>query len=141
MSHYRSEYRTAVRTALKASSEFAEFTIMSAWAQKIDAETLPVMGVATPREGKQRDSLESSARETTVIVALKRQGGEDIEDVLDDDSAVIERLVLSALEADGQDCQLVDTEIDLDGGGARRVGTLIMRFTVAAWLAEPLAGV
>lgn len=141
MPHYRAGYRAAVRAAMAGSAQFDGFTVMSAWAQNIDADTLPVFGVATPHEGKQREAEDSSARDTTVKVAVKRTGGDDLEDVLDDDSAIVEQLVLAVLDTDDAPCLLTDTQIELDGGGARRIGTLIMNFTVTAWLAEPLTGV
>lgn len=141
MTHYRADYRYAVQTALAADQYFAKFEVRSAWANAADLDSLPMFGVATPSERKERDTHDGSRRETTMLIALKRAGGDDLEEVLDDDSAVVEEIVLRALEQRGSDCILTDTEVQLDGGSEQRVGTLIMKFTVTAWLAEPLSGV
>ena len=138
--HYRAVYRSLVRAAMLASSEFGAFNARSAWAQKIDPEELPVFGVATPRETKDLDSQDNSTRSTQVIVVLKRLGGDDLEDVLDLDSEAVERIVLTALLTDPERMvTLTDTEVTIDGSGAQRVGTLQMTFRAEFWPLEPEA--
>lgn len=138
MAHYRSRYRSIVVAALEASTRFEGFATRSAWAQNISAEDLPVFGVATPVETKDRDSLDTSARETTLHLVIKRLGGDDIEDVLDADSEVAETLVLEAFDTHGIQGDLTQTEIRLDGGGEQRAGALTMTFRISAFLVEPL---
>ncbi|MCL4069004.1 hypothetical protein M3484_20820 [Pseudomonas sp. GX19020] len=138
MTHYRSRYRAVIQAALTASPRFADFTVRSAWAQNISAEDLPVFGIATPVESKNRDSLDTSERETTVHIVFKRLGLDDIEDILDEDSAAAETAILDALQASGIQGDLAQTEIRLDGAGEQRAGSLTMTFRLMAFLVEPL---
>lgn len=139
MTHYRARYRDIVKAALSASARFGSFTTKSAWAQNISAEDLPVFGVATPHETKNRDSLDTSERDTTLHLVIKRLGLDGIEDLLDDDSQAAETLVLEALEAEGIQGDLTQTEIRLDGGGEQRAGALTMTFRISAHLLEPIS--
>lgn len=138
MTHPRAEFRADVRTALLAEARFAAFTLLSAWAQNIDAELLPVMAVATPREGKSLTGHAEAQRVTSLVVVIKRAGGDDLEDVLDDDSDAAEIAVLAALDSANQEAVLETTETRLDGDGSRRVGTLTMTFRVTTWTVDPL---
>ncbi len=136
--HYRSIYRGVVRMALAADPAFADFTVMSAWAQNIDEKTLPVLAVATPTEAKDLPALGESARDTQLVVVAKIKGADGLEDDLDDLSDLIERAVITALDTDARQCELRNTSVQIDGGGESRVGTLTMTFNVQAWLIEPL---
>lgn len=138
MSHYRSNYRTIVRTAVTGSAAFTGVKVLSAWVQNISADDLPVLGVATPIERKERDSLDSSARETVLKVVLKRLGGDTIEDTLDADSQALETLIEAAFTSASVAAVLEETSIEVDGAGDRRVGSLVLTFRVSAFLAEPL---
>jgi hypothetical protein len=138
MPHYRSSYRTVVRTALEAQPDFAEYQSLSAWSQTIDSSELPFFAVATPTERKERDTHTSSARETMLFVVFKKRGGDDLEDELDDLSIVAEQAVLLALEDPERECILTETNIELDGSAGTRVGTLSMKFTVTIWPLEPI---
>lgn len=138
MSHRRAKIRAALRLALRVDPYFAGVEVMSAWSTNVDAETLPVLGVATPRESKDQDAQNSAERATTAIVVLKRLGGEDIEDVLDIDSDHVEVLVLGVIRTMGLDAMLDQTDIGIDGAAERRVGTLTMTFRAFAQTPEPL---
>lgn len=138
MTHPRAEFRADVRTALLAAPRFAGFTLLSAWAQNIDAEALPVMAVATPREDKTLTGHTEAQRVTSVVVVIKRLGDDDLEDFLDDDSDAAEIAVLAALDGANQEAVLQSTETRLDGAGDRRVGTLTMTFRVTTWTVDPL---
>ncbi|WP_428924992.1 hypothetical protein [Marinibacterium sp. SX1] len=140
--HRRSEYRAIAKAALSAHADLASFTVMSAWARDIDPKTLPVFGVATPGETKRLDSLDTSERACTLMVVLKILGGDDIEDRLDVLGDAAEAAILSAMAQQlgpERPCTLTDTEVVVDGGGTRRVGTLTMKFEVMAWLVEDLS--
>lgn len=139
--HYRRAYRDAAVAALGAAPELIGFTHLSAWAQNIDEATLPAFGVATPRETKAREAHDTSVRATVLTVALKRAGGDDLEDLLDADSVVVERAVIGSIETNDRECALTDTSVEIDGGASRRIGTIIMNFTVTFWPVEPLTGV
>lgn len=134
---YRRTLRLAARSALAAAPALAGFTSMSAWAQNIDAHLLPVFGVATPRETAGRDSHDTSRREVSVMVVLKRLGDDGLEDTLDDDADVVEPLINAALRSAERDCEMRDLSITVSGDGARRVGTLQMTFTVTLWTDDP----
>lgn len=138
MPHYRAEYRALVRQTLLASSRFSEFTTRSAWVQNISAEDLPILAVATPGETKERDSFTSSERETTLHLVIKRRGDESLEEILDDDSAAAEILLLDAFRGQGIAGDLTQTQIQIDGTGEQRVGSLTMTFRIRAFFDEPL---
>jgi len=138
VTHPRAAFRTAVRAALVADPRFAGFTLLSAWSQNIDAEALPVMAVATPREDKSLTGHTEAQRVTSLAVVIKRMGDDDIEDDLDDDSDAAEIAVLAALDGEHQQAVLQSTETRLDGSGDRRVGTLTMTFQVTTWTVDPL---
>jgi len=136
--HYRAEYRALARAALLADPTFEDYTLLSAWVRDIDPSTLPVLHVATPRETKEQDTHTSSTRVTTLMVIAKIKGGDAIEDKLDELSTVVETVIGTALDSAERACLLGDTEVTVDGGGEKRVGTLIMRFSITFWPAEPL---
>jgi hypothetical protein len=136
--HYRIGYRDAVKTAVAADAAFADYTIISAWAQNIDADTLPAFGVATPHEAKTIETHDDSTRVTQLMVVLKVAGGDDLEDKLDDLSHDVERIVIPAIQQPDVECILRDTRIELDGSGANRIGSLTMDFAISIWLIDPL---
>ncbi|UWQ59964.1 hypothetical protein K3722_07490 [Leisingera caerulea] len=129
--------RRDVRAAIEGGAGFAGITVLVSWAQSVDAETLPVLGVFTPRERSRKASSTDVLRDTDVAVQLRRAGGDELEDLLDDDSALIEALVLPVLAAHGAgDHQLELTDIEISGEGARRIGKLNMTFRAARFTSE-----
>lgn len=139
MTHYRATYRSLVRAAVTGAPAFADVTVLSAWAHNISDKDLPVFGVATPTERKDRDSLDTSQRDTVLQVALKRLGHDTIDDTLDDDSIALEQIVETALQANSISAVLEETSIQVDGSGEFRVGTLMMTFRISAQLPEPIS--
>lgn len=137
MTHYRSGYRTLVAGAVAASPYFAGMTRLSAWVDGFNATSLPAWFVATPRERAARVSHGTSQRDTDLVVGIKRLGTDDIEDVLDADSAVVEQLVIAALRTQERDCETGEINIKVDGGGEQRVGTLTLTFRITGWLPDP----
>lgn len=137
MPHYRTAFRQAARLALQADPTFGSFTLLSAWAENIDADTLPVIAVATPKETKEIVTFGSSQRTTQLHVIAKRRGGDDLEDQLDADSIEIERIVIGALWSDTTPCSLQETDIRVEGQ-QQRVGTLMMTFTILTWPIDPI---
>lgn len=136
--HYRSQLRAMTRLALTHCPYFADFTHISAWASSVDIDTLPVLAVMTPSDTKGDSARGSSERLVTLQLLIRRAGGEDIEDILDQDSAQLEAAVLDALRTYGWGGDLQGTEISIDHSGERRVGSLDMKFQVTLWLPEPL---
>ena len=104
MAHFRTEYRNSVRAALRDHARFDDFTILKVWPGVIDADTLPVLGVLTPQDRCEQDSMTSTARRTLLQVALRRDGHDEVEDVLDQDSMAIEALVIAALRRPDRAC-------------------------------------
>lgn len=133
MPHYRIEYRNAARLALMGHPRFFEFTAPKVWVGAIDFQSLPIMGILTPQESSQRDSHSSTKRGTLLQVAVRRAGGEDIEDVLDDDSDIIEALVVDALQSRSVGCLLEDTSLVTNTNAEMNVGTLVMNFRLQMW--------
>ena len=138
MKHRRASIRAALRLALSVAPRFAEFEIIPAWTSSVDARSLPVLGIATPSETKDQDTHQAAERAITIIVVLKRLGGEDIDDVLDDDSDHVEGMVLATLRTLGIDAQLDRTDVSADGSADRRIGTLTMTFRAFVQTPDPL---
>jgi len=135
--HYRKDIRATVKAALAADTQFDAYTVRSAWAQPDDDSEYPIIGVATPRETKGLSDHSSSERVTNLTVAAIMRGGDDIEDQLDDLSGVLEQLVIDAVGTQEIECDLRETDINLDGSAGGRLGMLTMTFAVTQWLAEP----
>jgi len=128
MTHIRTRLRMDVRAALVVAM------IDVTWPQrhwgKEHVSDLPRGGVATPRTRNDLIDVGSVNRAIDLIVVLKREGGDDIEDILDADSTLIERAVLPVLEGYSTDFGLVETQIAPDGRGSTTVGELSMLFRV-----------
>ena len=139
MSHRRAGIRAVVRSALAAAPRFASFKEVTLWQAKVDAETLPIYGVATPSETKDHDAQNSAERVITVIVAIKRRGLDELEDLLDDNSDAVEALALSALRGAGIEAQLDRTDVTIEGAADKRVGTLTQTFRAFVQTDEPLS--
>lgn len=138
MTHRRAEIRASLRSALQFAPRFNAFEVISAWASSIDARSLPVLGVATPTETKDQDAHRSAERTVMAVVVIKRRGGEDIDDVLDEDSDHVEAIVLGDLRQSGLDAELDRTDVAVDGSADRRIGTLTMTFRAFVQTPEPL---
>lgn len=131
MTHYRADYRAAVIAALDAALVSRGFNRLSAWAQTVDPGQLPCFGVATPSESSTREGGATVHRSTTLQVAARIMGDEaNLESALDDLSIDIEAAVLAALDPISHIAALASTNTSIDSGGQRRLGVLIMTFTV-----------
>lgn len=137
MAHYRTAFRDAARAALAADPHFAGVEVLKIWPGSIDDAILPVLGVLTPQEPSQRDSQKSVTRRTLMQVALRRKGGDDIEDQLDEDSARIEAVILATLRSSDVRAVLEDTTVVSHSQSQAYVGTLIMSFRLQTWQPEP----
>lgn len=133
MSHYRSDFRNQVRETLAANPRFTGFTVMRVWPGTIDAATLPVIGVLTPQERSTPDSQRTTSRGTLLQLVLRRIGHDEVEDVLDADSEVVEAVVIAALRRPDRNCVLEDTSVVSNGDAHAFVGTLVMSFRVTTW--------
>lgn len=133
MSHYRSEYRATARAALAAHPRFTDVTILKVWPGSVDDETLPVLGVLTPQEPCAADTHKSTTRRTLMQIALRRLGGDEVEDLLDEDSEIIEAIIIAALRRPDLRCVLEETSVVTGSQGYSFVGTLVMGFRLQSW--------
>lgn len=133
--HHRKKARSVSRAALAVA--LPEFTDLPALARDTDQKNLPEFSVATPIERKDLDGHESSARVVDLIVAARIQGGDDIEDELDDLSARIELAILEVSNLADQ-CLLSEVQTQSDGAAGRRIGGVYLKFQLTFWLSEPL---
>jgi hypothetical protein len=134
----RGDFRALARAALAADPRMGEVAQLSAWAGNIPAEMLPVLGVVTPQERATLDVFDQMERSTLLQVVVKRLGGDDLEDTLDEDAEAIEDCVVTAIFAAHHRCLPEDLTIALNGEGEQRVGTAIVNFRVT-WH-RPLGG-
>ena len=130
MSHYRSDIRTLARAALLAHPRFDDFTSPKVWPGAVDVDSLPVIGVLTPQDSSRMESFTSTERKTLMQVAVRRAGGDDVEDALDDDSELIEAIILAAIRVENRFCFLRETSVVSNTDGSRNIGTLVMTFEV-----------
>lgn len=131
MTHYRGAYRAAVSAALEAALADQRFSRISAWAQSVDPGQIPCFGVATPSETSSREGGTTVHRATVLQVAARVTGDEaHLETHLDDLSLTVEAVVLEALEPLSQIAALTSTSTSVDAGGQRRLGVLVMTFSV-----------
>ncbi|WP_312530214.1 hypothetical protein [Paracoccus sp. (in: a-proteobacteria)] len=132
MAHYRSDYRAQAMAALTGNARFSAFTAPKVWSGSVDVDSLPVLGVLTPQEGFRMESFTTSERKTLMQIAIRRAGGDDVEDILDEDSAFVEALVTGALRQTNQFCFLRETSIVSNADGAKNIGTLVMGFEITS---------
>lgn len=137
MSHPRGTIRAAVRAALAGSARFAGFTDLRAFSRDVDPTHYPFFVVMTPRELTEMAAPGAVTRATDVLVGVRRLGGDELEDLLDEDSAEIEALVLPVLAANGGELfGLETTETDVNADGSRRIGGINMTFRVVRYTPE-----
>lgn len=124
----RTQIRENARLALRALPALASFTEVSLW-HSVDAKTLPVFAVATPREDPDRDELRSTKRVVTLQVEIKMLGASDtIEATLDALAPQVEARICASLDTAGFGTYLETLATPLEGGGEQIVGSLIMTF-------------
>lgn len=135
MPHPRSLMRAAVRAALEASPDLVGVRVYRSWAHAVGRDDVPALGVFTPRERAQGSTGNQVDRATDIVVMYRAEGGNDLDDHLDDISAVIEPLVLGAL-AEFQLFGLDTTDIDINGDGEKLTGSLTLTFSAVRYTAE-----
>ncbi|MFD1913802.1 hypothetical protein [Halodurantibacterium flavum] len=136
--HPRREIRTRARDALREAPRFRRFTFLNAWAQNIDARSLPAIAVATPVERSRLVSHGTVERVTTLVVVVKRLGQDGLEDELDEDEAAIGDALTGALLTVLRLIELREVQVSVNGEGAQRVGTLQLTFELTWHWSAPL---
>ena len=129
----RKAWRAAALQALQASPRLYTLTTISAWTGNIPAKMLPVFGVVTPQERATPSTHSSMERSTLLQVVIKRLGGDELEDTLDEDADAVEAAICAAIGGRGVQCLPEDITVALNGDGEQRVGTLISTFRVTTW--------
>jgi hypothetical protein len=128
--------RDGVRQMIADSTRFSDFGQVGIWDKKVNAEELPAFGVGIPRWSPDLNhSFDNSEVSTTVIVVAKRVGS-GLEDLADEDSDEIQRLVSDLLDTDEQEVALQECTYQEDTGGAQPVATLSMMFVIKYWPAN-----
>jgi hypothetical protein len=127
---HRIAMRASVMTALNGVLRFKSFTAIKGWSQSVDADTLPVYGVATMRENSSAAGYDTHERRVELKVRFTRMGDDTVEDVLDTDAEVVEGLLLPLLRAAYLHAEISQTELQLAGEGKQRVGKIELTFLV-----------
>lgn len=130
MSGTRSMIRSFARDALAADPRMSAFEQISAWAGNIEAARLPVLGVVTPGERIEGETLSHYQRATILQVVAKRLGRDDLEDQLDADADQIEFAVLAVFALHRIECTPVSVSFTLNGEGEQRIGTVVAEYRV-----------
>lgn len=129
----RKTYRKAVRDAFDAAPEFAGYTFKRVWVRGVSSSELPAWTVMTPDEDVRSETMDQERRTSEVTVVLKRAGGDDLDDVLDDDAELIERVMAEALGAlDILDAQPTRIRPEMTGEGGETIGQVAVSFTCTA---------
>lgn len=134
--------RDTAAAALTADARFGGWTAMSAWARDYDPSLLPAFAVATPQERSVAAAVDTIRRETDLVVQFRQEGGDDLEDTMDADSAAAEAAILTAFEALASpfaDMEIVSSDTTIEGDGAMRIGHLNLQFRVTRFTAPGAA--
>lgn len=136
MPHPRVSIRADVKTALAGLAGIAADEVTTIYRKDIDIEQLPEIMVLTPREQVARVAVDQVDRTIDVMVIIRRKGGDDLDDNLDNESDDIEAAVLPVLAGHGDDEELVEVTTQFDVTGSVRVGQLEMRFRLVRYTSE-----
>lgn len=130
----RKAIRQAAAAALAADARLGSYTQVSAWSVLgLDPDALPAYGVATPDESRELDAHSMDRNQCQLIVAIKRTGGEDIEDEMDEDADAASAAVHAALRDGSRGCDLTRTQSKVDAQGTTRAGSVELVFSVTYW--------
>jgi len=138
--HPRAQLRADLRAVIEGEARFSGFADHRALPRNVGADQCPLFYVATPRERVTPDSGDDMSRRPEIMVGLRRVGGDELEDVLDEDSAVLEPLILAVLRGvNDNDYGLDMVEVDVLADGSPRIGRLDMVFRLARYTKEGVA--
>lgn len=133
----RTELRAATRGALEALAHFSGASF-GAWGRNRDGSQLPSVGIFTPRWQIRANAVGYREDVVTLLVVVRRQEGDDLEDLLDADAEAVEGAVLSALAGMSDEIIPVSGENDVPGVGEKRVGTMVLTFEVTLLTDRPI---
>ena len=128
------EFRDTVRAAIKAHDRFSDFGSFKLWEKRVDSSDLPAISLGVPRWGLDPNhSLDTSERVATLVVAVKRCGGDELEDLGEEDAKALEDIVLGALDDEAHEVTPQEASYQEDVGGQQAVSTLSMMFAIKYW--------
>lgn len=133
MANYKTALRVAAKAALQADPAFASHTFRSLFGKSIDHQSLPAIAIATPRERRAPDGLDSQIASVDLLVVLKCKGGDTLEADLDTLGDQIEAVLIAALGAAGR-VMTDEIVVSVDGAGETLVGTLAITFSATEYL-------
>lgn len=134
----RKSLRAEALAALAAVPRFASWRALSAWQVfGLDDTALPAYGLATPDEAHEAESHSTVRNRCQLVLALKRTGGELIEDDLDDDADAAASAIQDALREASRSCDLTQTNTKIDASGIKRAGSVELTFSVIYWVDDP----
>lgn len=134
----RADLKTVIDSLIDLGGPLAGAQIISAWAQNIDAKALPAVGVATPTEQRAPLSQDTDQATIAAVVVIKRAGGDDLEDILDDDAEALGPVIEAGLKTTTRDCAMTTSAVDINGTGSPRVGTLTLTFQLILFADRPV---
>lgn len=125
---------TLLRAEIKAVLEVALADVDwrdDYWARGAAAGDLPRGWVRIPGAQVAYFDREEVVRTPRIQVLIQREGGDDLQDVQEADSAAIEAAVLPVLEARSHDTELTRVDFAASGDASSPVGEVLMEFTAA----------
>lgn len=127
----RKTARDVARAALLGDTDFSAMKNGETSANNTSTESLPYWAVTVVRDRGAYRSKDDVQRDIELVISLRMEGGDTLEDDLDADAERIEDLVFAALDAspDIFDQSPADFEFSYDGSGAKRIGTALITFT------------
>jgi len=132
----RKQLRDAVRAAVALDATLSGHAL-APWGQDLDEGTLAGLGVFTPREVKRREAAGQFARQTDIVILIKRRGGDTLEDDLDTDVVAAESVALTALDSLVDDIEAVQIETDIPGRGKQRLGQIALTLRAVQLTSAP----
>jgi len=126
---WRKAFRDFAKTGMRTDPYFSAFTELPSWAQDIDAGTLPVWSVMTPREQIDSQNKDELRRTFDLTVTMARAGGDDVDDILDADALAAEAAVMPTLKSAGLYAEMAGVATRMAGEGARRLGEIELTIT------------
>lgn len=129
MTAYRKALRDAAEDALSAA--LPSWHLALSWAHNLDTDALPMLAVMVSGEQSAAGSSDRLRRDVSLVVVLRREGGDDLDDILDAAAAQVEAAVGPAVAGVGAvlTSELSETRIQIAGEGARRVGQVELRWS------------
>lgn len=134
----RKALRQTIRTAIRNAPAFVGWTELKSWAQSVDPDMMPVIGLMTPREDVEGLDGDTLRRSTTFAVHFAILGADSIEDDLDDTADAVETLVYATLkQRDMPLYSIQNLDFEIKDAGGQRMGSATLTFSETRFSPEP----